>query len=338
MRYRLLREGASDRQYPVRSVKIVIDRYIPFLEGVFDTFAEVVRLAPEAITAAAVRDADILIVRTRTRCDAALLDGSHVRFIATATIGYDHIDTDYCIRHGIGWTACPGCNAQAVCDYVEEALRWCGDAMKAKFRTIGIVGVGHVGRLVAAMAERNGLQVVCHDPLRYDAGFVHSALEEIAQCDVITFHTPLTRQGESEYPTYHLCDADFLSRCKPGALIINAARGGVVDEAALLQSGHPCVIDCWEGEPKISTDLLLSSNTLLASYHIAGYSAQGKWNASRMCAQAVYQWAGITASPSIPPLGLPQGDSGEGWLQRVSDQLKTNPADFEMLRKNYSLR
>ncbi|MBR6354714.1 MAG: erythronate-4-phosphate dehydrogenase, partial [Paludibacteraceae bacterium] len=126
-------------------MKIIIDQYIPYLEGVFDSFAEVVRLAPEAITASAVRDADVLIVRTRTRCDGTLLDGSKVRFIATATIGFDHIDTAYCLEHGIDWTSCPGCNAQAVCDYVEEALNCCQTLLDTTFHSIGIIGVGHVG-------------------------------------------------------------------------------------------------------------------------------------------------------------------------------------------------
>ena len=319
-------------------MKIIIDRYIPYLEGVFDSFAEVVRLAPEAITASAVHDADVLIVRTRTRCDGTLLDGSKVRFIATATIGFDHIDTAYCQEHGIDWTSCPGCNAQAVCDYVEEALCSSQTLLDTTFRSIGIIGVGHVGSLVAAMAQRRGLQVVCHDPFRQDEGFVDSPIEKAAQCDVVTFHTPLTRRGESEYPTYHLCDAGFLSCCKEKALIINAARGGISDEQALLQSGHPCVIDCWENEPDISTDLLQSEKTLLASYHIAGYSAQGKRNASLMCAQAVYRWAGLRTEPALPPLGLLQGDNRPGWLQRITNQLKETPDAFEKLRKNYALR
>ena len=318
--------------------RIVIDRCIPFLEGVFDAFSEVVRLAPEEITAAAVRDADILIVRTRTRCDAALLDTSRVRFIATATIGFDHIDTLYCQKHGIQWTACPGCNAQAVCDYVEEVLRYYGSALGKDFQSIAVVGVGHVGSLVARMAERKGLRVVLCDPLRSDAGFVSAPMEAVAGCDVITFHTPLTHAGESACPTYHLCDATFLSMCKSDALIINAARGGIVDEEALLQSGLPCVIDCWEGEPAINRDLLFSRNTLLGSYHIAGYSVQGKLNASQMCAEAVYRWAGMETKPPVNFSPVTRGDSGEGWLERVTAQLRMQPEKFETLRKDYRLR
>ncbi|MCR4664614.1 MAG: 4-phosphoerythronate dehydrogenase [Paludibacteraceae bacterium] len=318
--------------------KIVIDKYIPFLEGVFDGIGDVVRKSPEEFTPAAVRDADVLIVRTRTRCDASLLDGSSVKFIATATIGYDHIDTGYCKSHGISWASCPGCNAQAVCDYVEEVLHYCEQVMSKKFRSIGVVGAGNVGSLVVQMARNKGMRVVVCDPLRNDEGFVSSPMESIAECDVVSFHTPLTHDGESRYPTYRLCDEAFLSGCKRDALIINAARGGIVDEKALLESGRKCVIDCWECEPHINRELLLSSNTLLASYHIAGYSAQGKWNASQRCADAVYKWAGRSENPNLQPLGKAEGDNERGWLARVSEQLKVMPDAFEKLRKNYVLR
>ena len=315
--------------------RIVIDKYIPYLDGVFEPFAEVFRLTPEEITAATVRNADILIVRTRTRCNAALLDGSRVRFIATATIGFDHIDTIYCKEHGIRWIACPGCNAQAVCDYVEEALRSCEQVCGKAYRSIGIVGVGHVGSLVARMAAQRGLQVVLCDPLRNDAGFVSAPMEAVAECDVVTFHTPLTYAGESACPTYHLCDATFLSRCKKDALIINAARGGVVDEKALIESGNPCVIDCWEGEPHICTDLLRSEKTLLASFHIAGYSVQGKRNASQTCAEAVCDWLEVGVKPALPSFLQAKGDSEAGWLIRVTEQLRQSPCAFETLRRNY---
>lgn len=316
--------------------RIVIDSHIPFLESVFDSFAETVRLEPEEITATAVRDADVLIVRTRTRCDASLLEGSRVRLIATATIGYDHIDTDYCRKHGIEWTACPGCNAQAVCDYVEEALRYCEDVKGRRLHSIGIVGVGHVGGKVEQMALRKGMKVLTNDPFRTDKGFLHSSLAAIAECDVVTFHTPLICNGS--YPTYRLCDASFLSRCGKRTLIINAARGGIVDEEALLESGCPCVIDCWENEPDIRTRLLYSENTLLASYHIAGYSVQGKRNASMMCAEAVFRWAGREGKPQLNNDCTPVGDSSQGWIKRVTDKLRANPAAFEPLRKEYVLR
>lgn len=303
-------------------MRILIDKYIPFLQGVLDNLAQVCYIEPEQFTPEAVRDADALIIRTRTQCNRLLLDGSRVQFIATATIGTDHIDLDYCRTRNIRVVSCPGCNAQAVCDYIEETL----NEVAARQLSIGIVGVGHVGSLVAKMAERRGMRVVLNDPPRGMTG-------DVTGCDVITFHTPLTRNGT--YPTYHLCDGNFLSRCQPDALIINAARGGVVDEQALLDSTQRFVIDTWEGEPNISSKVL--DRALLASFHIAGYSVQGKRNASQTCMDALSQHFNLPKL-NISSECINAGDSRKGWLKRVSDQLKANPTAFEQLRKQYALR
>ena len=303
-------------------MRILIDKYIPFLQGVLDNLAQVCYIEPEQFTPEAVRDADALFIRTRTQCNRLLLDGSRVQFIATATIGTDHIDLDYCRTRNIRVVSCPGCNAQAVCDYVEETL----NEVAARQLSIGIVGVGHVGSLVAKMAERQGMRVVLNDPPRGMTG-------DVTGCDVITFHTPLTRNGT--YPTYHLCDGNFLSRCQPDALIINAARGGVVDEQALLDSTQRFVIDTWEGEPNISSKVL--DRALLASFHIAGYSVQGKRNASQTCMDALSQHFNLPKL-NISSECINAGDSRKGWLKRVSDQLKANPTAFEQLRKQYALR
>ena len=318
---------------------LVIDKYIPFIcDTIRQASAEdwqqvqVLPLDAEEITPSVVRDADALFVRTRTQINAALLAQSSVRLVATATIGYDHIDQDFCRRAGIRWVSCPGCNAQAVCDYIEEALLTLQTPLKAK--KIGIVGVGHVGSLVAEMAERHGMQVLLNDPPRH----IGVSLDEIAQtCDIITFHTPLTRSGD--YPSYHLCNEAFLRRCRPDTLIINAARGGVVDEAALLAAGQPCVIDTWENEPRLNCELLQFAS--LASFHIAGYSVQGKYNASQTCLNAFWQQFGLSPlqiDKKVVPLQQKYGDSVSGWLSRVSDLLKANPDQFEQLRKQYRLR
>ena len=304
---------------------VLIDKYIPFLQGVLDGVAEVRFLEPEDFTSDTVRNADALVIRTRTRCDASLLDGSNVRFIATATIGTDHIDLAYCHAHNIQVVSCPGCNAQAVCDYIEEVLKYQLSIVNYQL-SIGIVGVGHVGSLVAKMAERRGLQVVLNDPPRGLFG-------DVRACDIITFHTPLTR--DTEYPTYHLCNADFLAQCKPNALIINAARGGVVDEKALLESSQPFVIDTWENEPHINPAVL--HRATLASMHIAGYSVQGKRNASQMCLDALCKFFSLPAL-RISNQQLPEGDNNPGWLQRITQQLKQQPEAFESIRKNYKLR
>ena len=321
--------------------QVIIDKGIPFLEGVLPPEIEVLHLSPEDITPEAVRYADALFVRTRTQINKELLHGSNVRFVATATIGFDHIDQDYCREAGIHWVSCPGCNAQAVCDYVEEAIASLPHCLIASSPlTIGIIGYGHVGKLVAQMAERKGYKVLLSDP---PLG-IGLPLEQLAPlCDVLTFHTPLTREGE--YPTYHLCDANILRLCKPGTLIINAARGGVIDEQALLSCLSPLAssphrliasIDCWENEPNINQDLL--KHVELASFHIAGYSIQGKMNASEMCLRAFCEFFSLpilSINKKVVPL---QGDSEPGWLKRISDQLKAQPEHFEQLRKQYKLR
>ncbi len=318
---------------------LIIDKYIPFIKETIEQTTlpdwqqvQVLPLEPEEITPSAVRNADALMVRTRTRVDRELLAGSKVQLVTTATIGYDHIDSDYCREAGIRWLSCPGCNAQAVCDYIEEALLEQKTPLKAK--KIGIVGIGHVGTLVAQMAERHGMLVMLNDPPRN----IGVSIDEIAHnCDFITFHTPLTRDGQ--YPTYHLCDEAFLHKCRPDTLIINAARGGVVDEQALLRTKHPCIIDTWENEPRLNHDLLQVAQ--LASYHIAGYSVQGKYNASQTCLTAFQQQFGLSPlqiDKKVVPLQQKYGDSASGWLKRVSEELKAHPDRFEQLRKQYKLR
>ena len=321
--------------------QVIIDKGIPFLEGVFPPEIEVLHLSPEDITPESVRYADALFVRTRTQINKELLHGSNVRFVATATIGFDHIDQDYCREAGIHWVSCPGCNAQAVCDYVEEAIASLPHCLIASSPlTIGIIGYGNVGKLVAQMAERKGYKVLLSDP---PLG-IGMSLEQLAPlCDVLTFHTPLTREGE--YPTYHLCDETILRLCKPNTLLINAARGGVIDEQALLSCLSPLAssphrliasIDCWENEPNLNQELLKKVD--LVSFHIAGYSIQGKMNASEMCLRAFCEFFSLpilSINKKVVPL---QGDSEPGWLKRVSDQLKAAPEHFEQLRKQYKLR
>lgn len=310
---------------------IVLDSNIPYLvEAVRNAWpsVDIFPMKPEEIDASAVREADVLVVRTRTKVDESLLRGSKVRLVCTATIGFDHIDTAYCEANGIQWISCPGCNAQAVCDYIEEAIN---EYLTAEGGLcIGIVGVGHVGSLVAKMAERKGFRVLLNDPPKG----IGNSLDEIAKnSDIVTFHVPFTRHGD--FPTYHLCDEAFLNNCKPDALIINAARGGVVDEQALLRSGHPYILDTWENEPAISAEV--AAHARLASMHIAGYSEQGKRNATQMCLDCIADTFRLPKMV-LPPSRATQGDSAPGWLSRVSNALKARPDQFETLRKNYPLR
>ena len=355
-------------------MKIIIDDKIPFMRGQAERLGTAVYLPGAAITADDVRDADALIVRTRTRCDEALLKGSRVKFIATATIGFDHIETAWLAENGIGWTNCPGCNAGSVAQYVESALLLLARAGRIRLdaaTTLAVVGVGHVGTQVALMAKRLGLNLLLCDPLRFQgcggveegsaaAGGIADAaccatLDDVCrQADIITFHTPLTRQGL--HATYHLASADFFSRLQRRPVVINSSRGEVVDTDALLgalRGGivREAVVDTWENEPNISRELL--DRAFLATPHIAGYSADGKANGTRMSLEAVARFFGVDCpfdveAPAVSPTfryypEAPDDAAANPSLalydpRRDSDALKADAAAFERLRGNYPLR
>ena len=241
--------------------KILIDAFVPYIGDIFDGVARTEVIQPEDFTPEAVADADALIVRTRTRCDAPLLEGSAVTFVGTATIGTDHFNLPWLASRGIEAVNAPGCNAPAVAQYVLASIY--ALVPEPEGLTVGVVGVGHVGRIVARWCEALGMNVLCCDPPRAEAegpaGFV--ALDEIARrADIITFHTPHTK-APAPYPSHHLADEAFFASLQRTPLIINAARGPVVDNAALLRAMDAkrvsgCVIDCWEGEPAVSPELL----------------------------------------------------------------------------------
>ena len=253
-------------------MKIVIDNAIPFLEGVLEPYAEIRYLPGREIAARDVRDADALIVRTRTRCDAALLDGSRVRFIATATIGFDHIDLDYCRRRQIGVATAAGCNARGVLQWIAAVLHHLSqrDGWHPAEKTLGVVGAGHVGELVRRYAASWGFRVLTCDPPRAarEGGGDFVPLEEVARhCDLVTFHTPL------DATTRRMADEALLRQLKPKAVVINSSRGEVVDGDALLRSGRPYILDVWEHEPDIDRRLL--AGAILPTTHIARYFAHG---------------------------------------------------------------
>ena len=321
-------------------MKVIIDHKIPYIKEAIENITDdVVYLPGNAFTRETVKDADALIVRTRTKCNRELLEGSKVKFIATATIGYDHIDTEYCREAGITWTNCPGCNAGSVEQYVHSVLLLLKEkkGLDLKNATIGVVGVGHVGSRVARMAEGLGMKVLLNDPPRAEQGeqgFVDLATMA-RECDVITFHTPLNREGA--YRTYHLVDEDFLFSLERAPFVINSSRGEVVDTASLLvalAAGKikAAVIDTWEYEPRISKELM--EVAFLATPHIAGYSADGKANATRMSLEALCRFFGIEADFSILP---PEGPKGYDPI-RDSEWLKASPEKFEWFRENYPIR
>lgn len=334
-------------------MKVIVDNKIPYIKGNIEKIAdEVVYLPGNAFTKEEVMDADALIVRTRTLCNKELLEGSRVKFIATATIGFDHIDTAYCREAGIEWTNCPGCNAGSVEQYVHASLLLLKHrkGLELENATLGIVGVGHVGKRVQRMAEALGMRVLLNDPPREDngeAGFV--SLQTIAEeSDVITFHTPLNREGK--YRTFHLADASFFRSLGRTPYIINSSRGEVVDAIALLEALETgkvkdAVIDTWENEPDIS--LVLLRKVFVGTPHIAGYSADGKANATRMSLEALCRFFGKTAEFSIVPPALSERiyseNPEEAYLEvynpeEDSARLKENPEKFEWLRGNYPLR
>jgi erythronate-4-phosphate dehydrogenase len=336
-------------------MKVIVDNKIPYISDAIGQLADTVVYAEgSAFTPELVRDADALIVRTRTRCDSALLQGSRVRFIATATIGYDHIDTDYCRRAGIAWANAPGCNAASVAQYVESSLLLL-QIVKGRVlqeMTIGIVGVGHVGSLVAQAARRLGMTVLLNDPPRAAAegNAAFCPLHTLAErCDIITFHVPLVREGDNR--TFHLADDTFFASLSRRPVLINTSRGEVADTAALLAALHSgqlsdAIIDVWENEPHIDHTLLYKA--YLATPHIAGYSADGKANATRMSLDALCRHFGIAPRFDIAPPApadpvVHAADTAHALLQiydprRDSDALKAAPEAFEELRGHYPLR
>lgn len=334
-------------------MKVVIDNKIPYIREAMEALAdEVVYLPGKEITASVVRDADALITRTRTQCNRQLLEGSKVRFIGTATIGFDHIDTEYCREAGITWSNCPGCNAGAVEQYLYSVLLLLQQEkhVELKDACLGIVGVGHVGSHILSLAERLGMRILLNDPPRADRGeegFV--SLETLArECDIITFHTPLERNGE--YRTFHLADRDFFHSLRKKPYIINTSRGEVVETEAILEALDKgliggAVLDVWENEPHINLELL--DKVFIGTPHIAGYSADGKANATRMVLEAFCRFFGKEMNFHIAAPEQPhrEYDSDERvrQLQMYNphddcDMLRAHPELFEQLRGDYVLR
>jgi len=302
---------------PGRRLRIVADAGIPLLQDAFGPLGGVVALPADRLTAEAVREADALLVRSVTRVGESLLAGSRVRFVATATIGVDHVDLGYLESRGIGFASAEGSNARSVAEYVVAALAVLAERGRWRIRDkrLGIVGCGRIGGLVARMAEAVGMHVLRNDPPLERAtgveGFV--PLEAMAEADLVTFHVPLTYAGLDA--TYHLIGARLLAGLKDGAAVINTSRGAVADSAALKEvfgGGRgrlgALVLDVWEGEPDVDLDLL--DRTTLATPHVAGYSYDGKVNGTRMVLEALVRHFGLrrpwAPSPSMPPAPRPE--------------------------------
>ena len=322
-------------------MKLIVENKIPHIAPLLAELpVEPLFLSPGAITRDAISDAEGLIVRTRTRCDAALLDGTAVRFIATATIGTDHIDLDYCRRRGITVVSAPGCNAPAVAQCVFAALA----AVRPDAQTLGIVGCGHVGSIVERWGRAMGLRILVNDPPRAmregPEGFCD--LATIArEADVITFHTPL------DATTRHLASREFFAALRRRPAIFNAARGAIVDTSALVEAldkglAGAAAIDCWENEPNISGALL--ERAAVATPHIAGYSRQGKMRASIMAADALRRYLGMAptgAAESVHrvPETVSLAEAAASYdIAADTALLRARTAEFEALRNGYRLR
>lgn len=332
-------------------MKIVIDKDIPFIEGRIKG-AEIVDIEDREIRPEVVKDADALLVRTRTKCGALLLQNSQVKLVATGTIGVDHIDREWCETNGITVRNSPGCNAPGVAQYVLSSLLKAG--MDPEKDTIGIIGYGNVGRVVAKWAEELGFKVLISDAPRQELGFsdvdYRPMAEVLSKSDAVTLHVPLTKEGK--YATYHLIGDKELEMMKPGAVLVNAARGGVVDESFLIPrlrsdgKSKPdlrAIIDVWEGEPEINAEL--ADLAFISTQHIAGYSKEGKMRATRMILEALKDVMGVDVDltglelPMVPEITMTADIIANSYNPlEDSEILKSNIESFEKLRNGYNYR
>jgi len=345
-------------------MKIIIDDKIPYIKGALEPYAEVVYLPGNFITRDVVKDADALVTRTRTICNRDILEGSRVKFIATATIGFDHIDTDYCRNAGIEWTNAPGCNAESVNQYLASAL--CSYSKRKRFalsgKTIGIVGVGQVGSRVARTCEILGMNVLLNDPPRQreEGASQFVSLGTIqAQADIISFHVPLNLEGIDR--TYHMADETFLQGLNKRGLIINTCRGEVFESTAVYNAKRSgtisgLIIDCWENEPGLDLELLKLAD--YATSHIAGYSRDGKANGTTVSVRAISKFFGLGIDEWQPP-GIEPPDNpiieldgskhnpdelladailSSYKIESDDRALRNSPRLFEQLRGDYPVR
>ena len=327
-------------------MKVIIDSAIPYIRGVVEPYAEVIYCKGTEIDREVVRDADALVVRTRTRCNSELLEGSKVQFIATATIGRDHIDEAYCNDAGIEIASAAGCNARGVLQWVAATLNHIAesDSKRPEDYTLGVVGVGNVGSLVVEYARHWGFRVLMCDPPRHEreGGEFYPIDHIVRKADIITLHTPL------DPTTHHLISRERVAAMRPNAVILNASRGAVVDNRAVAESNHRYAFDVWEDEPHLNEDTLRGA--MLATPHIAGYSQQGKANATSMSINALARHFGLPLETWRPAEVVPTTPRLIGWeemcatIERYCDivseteTLKRSPEHFESLRNDYRYR
>jgi len=343
-------------------VKILVDENMPYAGDLFRRLGEVKAVPGRPIPAAELADADALMVRSVTKVNEALLSGTPIKFVGTATAGTDHVDEQWLQQAGIGFSAAPGCNAIAVVEYVFSSLMLLAerDGFDLRDRTVGIVGVGNVGGRLQARLEAWGVRTLLCDPPRADRGDEGDFLPLdalVREADVLTFHTPLFKEGP--YKSWHLADEEVISRLKPGAILINACRGPVVDNAALLrrlEAGQPLsvILDVWEPEPDL--DVALLAKVDIGTAHIAGYTLEGKARGTTQVFEAFSDFIGKRQQVALDTL-LPAPEFGRITLHGPLDQsilkrlihlvydvrrddallrkVAGIPGEFDKLRKNY---
>lgn len=347
-----------------KRIKVIADDKIPFLKGVIEPYADIIYMPGREIDAGCVKDADALIIRTRTKCNKDLLENSKVRFIATATIGFDHIDTRYCESNNIVWQNAPGCNSSSVEQYILSALLVLAERKQImlKDKTIGIIGVGHVGSKVERIARLMGMNVLLNDPPREREEHLSYFVpfdRILKESDFISFHVPLTRTGPDK--TFHMAENDFFNHLGNKVHLINTSRGEVIDEKVLknaIRSGKltSTVLDVWENEPFI--DIELSEMADIATPHIAGYSLDGKANGTIMSIRALSRFFGLDLNdwrpeniPLPPEKEIVIDATGKNLMEIITetvlktynileddDRFRKSIHSFEEQRENYPPR
>ncbi|MCL2101361.1 MAG: 4-phosphoerythronate dehydrogenase [Fibromonadales bacterium] len=306
---------------------LTLDKSIKELRGVFEPYFAVQYLDSKNISKETLKNSVALIIRSTRKYGEETLAGANVKFIGTVTSGYEHIDTEFCEKNGIFWANAHGSNAESVGEYVEAALAQISE--KLSELTLGIVGVGATGSSVKKNAEKLGMRLLLCDPPK-------NLNDNVFEADIITLHVPLEKYGK--YPTYHIANADFFSKMKRGAWLINAARGAVCDSEALraaLQSGHlgGAVVDVWENEPNIDESLLPLIE--IATPHIAGHSTEAKINAANMLIKSIGEHFNIEELKN-KTLPLPQNSSNGVYSIRKDDaEFRKNPRNFTEIRNEY---
>lgn len=352
--------------WKLNKIKLIADDKIPFLKNVLEPYTNISYLPYDRITKQSIKNADALIIRTRTKCNAEVLEGTSIKYIATATIGFDHIDANFCEQNNIRWSNAPGCNSTSVQQYIAAALVYYAHQKKIQLDTltIGIVGVGNVGSKIQEISKIFGLKILLNDPPRerVEGGRKFVSLDQVLEeSDIISFHVPLSINGPDK--TFQLADEVFFNKLNNSKIIFNTSRGEVIDTAAMINAINNrkisfSLLDVWENEPKIGMKLLNLVN--IATPHIAGYSTEGKAKATAVCVNALNDFFNLGLTQNWHPGNLPipnnpsiikidcAGKLTQDILYQLiistydilqdDQQLRNRVYDFEKLRGEYPVR